>query len=308
MQKWGQTKHGTPRFHCSDCHVTATRKRKDNISRSHGALFVKWATSKKTLNEIADQKQVHQRTISRWFSSFVRPEPAAPCSWKDTRILIVDGTVFERSVLTLLLARGIGQRPISWQWTSQECFASWLEFFLQLKKEGCDPTYVVCDAQRGLLKALRLVWPEALVQRCLIHVIRLARIWLTRKPKTKAGCEVLTLVCGLSSIQSLRQKRRWIRSFMKWEKRYAEFLKERTYAVSGRWWYTHRKLRGIRSLLKHAIPELFRYLKDRSVPATSNHVEGGLNSRIKELLRCHRGASRSKQQSLITEYLKWRQN
>ncbi len=215
--------------------------------------------------------------------------------------------MLERSVLTLLLARGIGQRPISWQWTNQESFVSWFEFFLRLKEEGCDPRYIVCDAQRGLLKALRIIWPEALVQRCIIHVIRLARLWLTRRPKTQAGCELLELVYALSSIQSLRQKRRWIRAFHKWEERQESFLKERTYSVSGRWWYTHRKLRGVRSLLRHAIPELFRYLKDRSVPATSNHVEGGLNSRIKELIRCHRGTSRTRQQHFISVYLNSRQ-
>jgi hypothetical protein len=270
-------------------------------------LFEKWATSKTTITEVAKQRQVHPRTVGRWFASLEPSKRSHHSSWKDVQILIVDGTVFERSILTLLLARGIGQRPISWQWTNQESFASWFEFFVCLKEEGCNPRYIVCDAQRGLLKALRLVWPAALVQRCIIHVIRLARLWLTRRPKTKAGYELLKLVCALGSIQSIRRKRRWIRDFHEWDKRYEYFLKERTYAVSGRWWYTHRKLRGVRSLLRHAAPELFRYLKDRSVPATSNHVEGGLNSRIKELIRCHRGASRTKQQHFISEYLNSRQ-
>lgn len=196
--------------------------------------------------------------------------------------------------------------PVSWAHTARECYPSWTSFLLSLR-ETQEPSYVVCDGQRGLLKAIREIWPATKVQRCLIHIIRQASAWLTKNPKSKAGRELLALVKRLSMIRSKRQKRRWIRAFRYWNRRHARFLRERTHSVSGRWWYTHRVLRGTRSLLRNAIPDLFRFVTDPSVPRTSNHVEGGLNARLKELFRSHRGISLTKKLALASWYLALRQ-
>ena len=47
---------------------------------------------------------------------------------------------------------------------------------------------------------------------------------------------------------------------------------------------------------------LFLYLK-HDIPNTTNYVEGGINSRLKELIRCHRGLDLSKQKKICEWYL-----
>lgn len=209
----------------------------------------------------------------------------------------------------MLLIAGDGDQhiPIFWSDVHRECFDTWGAFLRYLLMRHIQPEYIVCDGQKGLLKAIREVYPNAKVQRCVIHIIRQSNKWLTKNPKTRAGRELLILVKQLSQIQTKRQKRRWIRSFRYWCKRHDKFLKERSYGPTGRWWYTHRRLRGTRSLIKNAIPDLFRHVSDPTVPKTSNHVEGGLNARLKELFRCHRGLSPKRKLALAAWYLALRQ-
>jgi hypothetical protein len=206
----------------------------------------------------------------------------------------------------MLLIAGDNDRltPVSWFPTIRECLASWHLFLLTLDIE---PVVVVCDGQRGLLKAIHTVWPKTHVQRCLVHIIRQASAWLTQNPKTTAGRQLLLLVKQLRDVRTRRQKRRWLRGYIKWNKKYEKFLKEKSFSWQGRWWYTHRRLRGTKSLIENAIPDLFRFVTDPTVPRTSNHVEGGINARLKELFRSHRGFSQTKKLALASWYLALRQ-
>ncbi|RLI61255.1 MAG: hypothetical protein DRO88_13280, partial [Promethearchaeia archaeon] len=174
--------------------------------------------------------------------------------------------------------------------TFRECYDSWVLVFRSLRAQGVEPVFVVSDGQKGLFKTLYEVWPKIILQRCIIHVVRQARIWLTQNPKTSAGKELLILIKVILQIRTRRQKRRWIRCYRKWLKKYDVFLKERSYhpVKDNCWWYTHRKLRAVRSLLTNSLEHLFIFVRYPEVPRTSNHVEGGINSRLKYLLKIHR--------------------
>ena len=307
MQRWGTHPSGTKRWRCVECKTNTTRKRKDNRERTRLSLFVRWLTSKDSLDDLALKQRVTVRTLYRWFDCFWS-KPPKPKPTTNVRVLVLDATSVVPRQLMLLIARdGDRCQPVSWVSAPRECHESWFAFLRELMWSDIEPEIVVCDGQRGLLKAIREVWPKAKVQRCLVHVIRQASKWLTQNPKTRAARELLVLVRQLSLIRTKRQKRRWIRSFKYWDREHELFLKERTRASSGKWWYTHRKLRGTRSLLRNAIPDLFRFVSDPSIPRTSNHVEGGLNARIKELFRCHRGISPTKKLALASWYLALRQ-
>lgn len=307
MQRWGRHPSGKQRWRCTDCETSNVRSRKDNRHKKRLSLFVCWLTSKWSLKDVAAQEGVAVKTLTRWWSSFWN-QPPQPVIHTGVRVLVVDGTSVMKRVRMLLIAGdGDHARPVSWMDCSRECYDSWVVFLRDLSWRGVTPEVVVCDAQRGLLKAIREVWPQVKIQRCLIHVVRQACIWLTQNPRTRAGRELLVLVKELPRIQTKRQKRRWVRKFWRWYRRHEKFLKDRSYSPSGKWWYTHRRLRGTRSLLKNALPDLFGFVTDPSIPKTSNHVEGGLNSRLKELFRCHRGFSLQRKLILAAWYLALRQ-
>ena len=307
MQRWGKTPQGKQRWRCASCKDSGIKSRDDHREKKRWSLFIKWLTSKWSLEDFAEQERVDTRTISRWFEPFWNTVPQPLPVTYVPRILIIDGTVLLRGVLTLLIASdGDTGRPLFWMPVIRENAEAWEQFLDVFHAHGA-PDVVVCDAQKGLLKALGTVFPGVLVQRCMTHVIRQAKGWLTQHPKTKAGRELLALVLLLSGIRTIRQKRRWIRRFRSWRRRHDKFLRERTTAVSGRSWYTHRVLRGVRSLLTNASPDLFRFVRDQSIPKTSNIVECGVNARLKELIRCHRGMPLQKQLVMCCWYLAKRQ-
>ena len=307
MQFWGKHPSGKRRFRCKDCEKSSVRKRTDHRLKKRWSVFVQWITSKWSLGDIARQENVTIQTLETWFKPLWNEIPKPSPLTYTPRILVVDGTVLKRGELTLLIASdGDSGVPLFWMPVVRESAETWERFLGELHPHGA-PSVIVCDAQKGLLKAIGTVFPGVLIQRCLIHVLRQAKAWLTQHPKTRAGRELLDLVMALSTIRTQRQKRRWIRRFCRWKSRHYTFLKERTEALSGRSWYTHRTLRGVRTLLTNASPDLFRFVKDPTIPSTSNIVEGGVNSRLKELIRCHRGVSLKKKLVICCWYLSLRQ-
>lgn len=307
MQKWGLTKAGKQRWYCSDCELSAVRKRSDQRARMRWSLFVSWLIGKKSLEDISSEQRLSIRSLSRWFAPFWRtaPTPTLPSC---VRILVLDATsIVPRQRMVFIGTDAETGRPVSWADWSHESHEVWSLFLAHLDRAGIKPQVVVCDAQRGLLKAIREVWPDAIVQRCLIHVVRQAMIWLTKNPKTIPGVELRALVGTLPAVRSREEAERWVRSFNSWSDKSREFLRERSEGPDGTRWYTHRKLRGVRSLIANAIPDLFHFTNDVSIPRTSNHVEGGINARLKELLRCHRGIQTNKKLVLVAWYLAIRQ-
>ena len=308
MQRWGVTAAGTKRYHCAACQITGVRKRPDNQLRYRRQLFLRWSMGKSTLTELAVSCGVTRQTLTTWFRPFWSDPPCA-VPRPNVRTLVLDGTSLEWRRATMLIAHDPAQsRPVGWGTVTYERYDTWLWFLTYLKRQCVSPAFVVCDGQRGMLAALRCIWPDVLIQRCVIHIHRQARLWLTQHPKTVAGQDLLLLVDQLLTVKTRHQKRRWTRSFQRWLKIHGRFLERSWNPDITHWWYTHRRVRAVRSLLRNSLPDLFRYVSNPvDVPRTTNHVEGGLNSRIKELVRSHRGQHTSRKIVLASWYLSVRQ-
>lgn len=302
MRRWGKTTTGKQRWQCEKCASTGTRTRRDVAHDRKHRLFLSWCCGKMTVADAAKSAGVTRQTAWRWFTPFWKSPPQAKESIR-CRVLVTDGvSVVKHELVALLAGDPKIAEPVGWIFARRENFDAWCAFLLQLRSRGANPDFVVSDGQKGLLKAVREVFPGAVTQRCIVHVHRQAMIWLTRNPKTSAGHELRLIVSTLLLVRTVAQRDIWLKSLRSWENRHSDFLKERTYGEN-RWWYAHRKLRAVRSLLGNAAPDLFRYVENPSVPRTSNHVEGGLNSRIKELLRSHRGLSKNQRLALVCWYL-----
>ncbi|MBI5538892.1 MAG: transposase [Bacteroidia bacterium] len=173
-----------------------------------------------------------------------------------------------------------------------------LEF---LKQIGIIPFSITSDGQRGLLKAVRDVFPSVVHQRCIIHIQRMSLIYLTRNPKTGAGITLRYWVKKLHKIDNHDKRDYWIRQFDGWCRKYSSFLKEKSESLSGRKWYTHKLLRRTRSLIKNALPNMFHYLDNPHIPKSTNCLETRF-SYLKNNLKIHRGLSKKSRQNFILWY------
>jgi len=265
-------------------------------------------TSKETVTQYAEKYDVTRRTVINWFRVFRDDEIVPKTVVTRDAVLIVDGYYVERFA-SVLIAQTTAQ-IVTWHFTQTETSFTWSEL---LGKVPSIPFAVVCDGQKGILKALKTHWPSVIVHRCQFHVMHYCLLLLTKHPETQAAKDFRRIVLEISSIKTKEHCAVWLTIYRRWYNTYCEFLKSKTHqetmTPTGRkkWHYTHSRLHAAHSHLKNALPNLFKYLLYPEIPNTTNHIEGGTNARLQEYLHLHRGLGLFQRRQLIALLLKKKQ-
>jgi transposase-like protein len=90
-------------------------------------------------------------------------------------VKIRDGQVANRPVYTAIGVTVDGKRDILGLWvgTGGEGAKYWLQVLTEIKNRGVDDAcIVVCDGLKGLPESIEATWPLAVVQTCVLHLIR----------------------------------------------------------------------------------------------------------------------------------------
>ena len=90
-------------------------------------------------------------------------------------VKIRDGQVANRPVYTAIGVTVDGKRDILGLWvgTGGEGAKYWLQVLTEIKNRGVDDVcIVVCDGLKGLPESIEATWPLAVVQTCVLHLIR----------------------------------------------------------------------------------------------------------------------------------------
>jgi len=305
MQRWGFDARNKPRFRCRYCKHSTTWKRPDVTKKHLQKLFVTWLLGKQELAFYCKKYGVTRQTLYNWLQPFWLQEPTPVRTSFRNEVLIIDGKYVERNASVLVACTT--RKVVSWQFTQRENNATWLAFLSTLRHI---PLAIVCDGQRGMLRAIAERYPRVIIQRCQFHVIHYCLLKLTKKPETKAAQELRCIIIKISQIKTKRQFSYWLGDYISWRKTYDLFLKERTYQTDNltptgrpKWHYTHGRLHAAHSHLKNALPNLFQYLRYPQIPNTTNFVEGAINSQMQEKLRFHRGLNLTKRRILIAYFL-----
>jgi len=299
LQKRGLTAAGTQRWYCQTCSQSLVKPRPD-LSRSFVfANFISWLLGKAAQTELSGSDRTF-RDQTAW--CWQVPAPSV-LSGEVHYGLIIDGIRVGSQVC--LVARTTDY-VVAWHWAASESSVSWLELLSTLPP----PHYIVCDGQKGMLKALALCWPDTIVQRCRFHVWLNVRKKLTLHPEARASQELLSLARKLLQVQTKRQARRWKRQLKHWYRKHRVFIAERSYKLDPKprertWRYTHERLRSAYRQLHKQTDDVLRssYRPNPALPATTNYIEGGINSQIRTLLKYHRGMPNQHQKVLVNWYL-----
>lgn len=304
MIKHGYTKLKKQRWRCKKCNITGLKKRKDAEIRNNTRLKSKWLTGFNSLTDIAKKKKVHRTTLSRKFSSLTNKTKLNKFKRLPNKlILILDGKRISNDDNLILSYEYLSKQPFAWLFNERENFDSWFLLMNRIKKDY-EVEAVVSDGQKGLIKAVKTVFGNIPHQRCLVHIKRFCLSRLTQNPKTDAGKELRVLVCRISKVKTETEINEWKNSFFKWDKKHEYFLKEKSInPLTNKSWYTHRKLKVVRSHLKNALGNMFLHIQNINMPNTTNYVEGGINSPLSELLRRHRGIKKEEKRLLVISYL-----
>ena len=312
--KHGTTSAGRQRWRCRTCKATFTRVNSDAVQAKWFRLFIFWLTSSNSLEETAKTCGVSTRTLQRRFKPFWLIQP--PRSVDKQRIydqIFIDGTYFNTKCLVVAAD---SSHVINWFWCTKE--SSWS--YTRLLDPLAPPQLVTCDGDAGGLKALHHLWPDTPVQRCIVHVKRNIQRATGLHPTSPMGKALQRLSFELLAVDNLDDAAEWIVKLQQFGTVFSTQLKAKTYVKdvpfdqipkskrrNKKWWYTHYTHRGIYLQLKKMSQQghLFAYLTEaeegQRFERTTNKLEGGVNSQIKQLMHTHRGL-RDEQQRIACDW------
>ncbi len=169
-------------------------------------------------------------------------------------------------------------------------------WFMSLKQQGLNPLFITTDGEQSIIRAMRLVWPQAKLQRCLYHLMHEGMRWLRSYPKTEAGRELRAILSGLCCIQTEKERDEFISRYQNWVREHKGFVLSLPKST-----IAYKDLKRTMNLLNHALPDMWYYLKDRKVHSTTNALEG-FHSRLKSDYQRHRGLNKEHRVGFIHWY------
>lgn len=311
LVKNGRNTAGNQRWRCPNCGASSVRKRPDRSRLFTLLRFLDWLLGKHTQTELSSGTGRTFRHHTQWCWNL---RPRIPVTGVVYDVLQIDGFHL-RAGWCILVATHQG-RTITYQWCSRESQAAWGALFTRIP----EPTVVVCDGGPGMHAALKTHWPNARIQRCLVHLQRNVRTHITTRSKTEAGKALWGLALRLTRVRTQADAAAWMQLLLQWENQFLYLTKKRSYKNQAaevpawvrpgqQWWYTHQRLRsGYQSLQRvikagHLFTFLDPALTELQVPSTTNQIEGATNSQMRLLLLHHRGMPEQHQRRGIEWWL-----
>jgi hypothetical protein len=227
-------------------------------------------------------------TLQRIFYSYLKDSPKVKIRKSSKVHLRMDATYFKHFCMVCYQDHDDGYTQLI-RFSNGEHFEEIKEDLDNLIRLGVQIESITTDGHKSALKAIRKSLPQVKVQRCLVHIQRMCLLWLTRRPKHPAGLELRKLVLELLKIKTENDRLYWTKKLRQWHKTHKIYLNEKTYnPVTGKYWYTHKLIRRSYQTINRALPNMFHYLNNPQIPATTNGIEGFF-SHLKNHLDLHRG-------------------
>lgn len=212
-------------------------------------------------------------------------------------VIIADITWFRKLFKICVIRSAHLKKNILWFETPDEKIERYRYARIKTEKLGFEICAVVIDGRRGV----RDIFSDVPVQMCQFHQIAIVNRYITTRPKLEASVELKMVVMTLCQSTKVMFSQRLTR----WHNKWGEFIKERTTdSITGRWHYTHKRLRSAYRSLNNNLPYLFTYLKypELNIPNTTNSLDGYF-SHLKDLTGIHRGLKGAMKRKLIDEIL-----
>jgi len=276
--------------------VPKYQRRLDGLSGNVISLYAKGMTTgdiQQHLQEIYGT-EVSRETISKITDAVVedmvawqsRPlDPLYAVLLIDCIVIKVRGSqVANRPVYVAVGVNMDGERDVLGLWlgpTGGEGAKQWATMLTELRNRGLtDALIVCCDGLKGLPESIRVTWPEATVQTCVVHMVRNS---LRYASKTH-WARITTVMREIYTAPTVQAA----------ETRFAEFAAEweQTYPAMIQSW---------RTAWDEFVPFLEFPTELRKVVYTTNAIES-LNARFRRAVR-HRGHFPTEQAALKVLYL-----
>jgi hypothetical protein len=213
-------------------------------------------------------------------------------------IVLMDTTYWGRNFGVMLFKDAITKENLLKYYVKHETNAQYIQGVEELRKQGFSILAIVCDGRKGLIQSFE----GTPVQMCQFHQCAIIRRYITKKPKLKAGQELMEVV----ELMKKTDRESFTGALEMWFEKWSPFLNERTLNLfSGKSSYAHKRLRSAYRSLKNNLPWLFTWYDhfEMNIPNTTNAIDGHFAD-LKNKLRNHNGQTLARKKKFIDEFLK----
>jgi len=281
------------RYKCLHCNYVFENCRRQKIVFAK-SLWYQYVFEKQTYSSLAKKFDLSTKTIQREIDKVQITNPIIESG--DT-VIIMDTSYFRRDFGVMVFRDHYQKENIYWKYLKYETIEEYRSGIEHLKSLGWNILGIVCDGRRGIFSS----FGDIPIQMCQRHQVAIIRRYITKNPRLEAGKELR----AISLLLTKSSKEGFIYILDQWHKKWKFFLMEKTYnEETGKWHYTHRRLRSAYRSLKTNLPYLFTCLEypDLDIPNTTNSIEG-MFSNLKTKLRVHSGIRKQRKIKVIDELL-----
>lgn len=212
-------------------------------------------------------------------------------------VIVADTTFFSKKDGLIVFREPNIKKNIWWMQTRSETADTYRQGRQQLEKHGFTIRAVILDGRRGVRESFTGI-P---IQMCHFYQKQIINRYLTTRPKLEASKELRRILLHLPKTN----EECFIRELNNWHGKWKDFLKEKTInPKTGRWCYTHKRVRSAIRSLETNLPYLFTYQKysELYIPNTTNSLDGFFN-RLKSLINVHRGLNTKRRNKIVNEIM-----
>lgn len=259
--------------------------------------FKRWIIEGYSARQLAQQNRHSSAKLYHIINHWLKEDPpGGDNNLAQHRFLVFDGTFLHRPVSIVVLMDASKNQVIKGQYGVSENSERQLLMFLQpLIAKGLNPVSCTVDGNPQAIKVMRTLWPEIVIQRCLVHIQRQGLMWCRRYPKTASARKLRVLFLQVTNIRTKEERDRFLEMVIHWEQKYGQYIKSQP--EKGR---VFSDIKRARSMLIKALPDMFHYLDEPDISLTTNGLESYF-SRLKGHYRQHRGLRKNK----LDSYFNW---
>jgi hypothetical protein len=260
-------------------------------------IWHRYVWEKQTYQQLATHYAVSLPTIKALIDAFKHPDTYPYQELPPQPIyLTIDAFYWGQKEGVLVFKASNLNRCLFWCEIETESRSDYQAGVALLIEMGWTILGITVDGKKGVLTALSAYAP---VQLCQFHQLATVTRYLSRRPQLMAGYELKRIALTLTKT-TLQDLAFYLNA---WYLKHRLFLKEKTYHPSGRWSYTHKRIRSCYFSLQRNLPFLFTFHQHPGMPNTTNCVDGSI-SHLRTLHRLHRGAKLHRRRKITEEILR----
>lgn len=212
--------------------------------------FERWIKEGYSVRQLSLQSGYGVSTLRRVLTYWLNRTPQTEIDLSQFKHLVMDGSyLVGRQTAIVVIADPCYNRIVTGWYGVKEGSVRMARLCQSLSEDGLQPVSVTIDGLPQVHSMVASIWPEAVVQRCLVHIQRQGLAWCRHHPRRPDARYLRELFLTVNNIKTHAERDAFLAAWENWEMRFGQGIAEQP--ERGR---IFSDLKRARSMLAKAIP------------------------------------------------------